>query len=68
MHICRPTDIVLIVKLGQNKPGMIKPYSCKENLFLAVPGFPGKLDLCNNSCTTLGICTNADVLFPNVTR
>ena len=25
-------------------------YFCKYNLFLALPGFPGKLRLCNNCC------------------
>ena len=33
-----------------------------EKLFLALPGFPGKLRLCNNSCTIHRTCTNVDTL------
>ena len=47
---------VLTMNLGQNKLEKkyyngIKPYSCNENLFPSLPGFPKKLCLCNNSCT-----------------
>ena len=66
MHKCRPPEKVLIVELGQNRPETIKSYTCKENLFLALPGFPGKLRFSNDGCTTRGMCANVDVLFPDV--
>ena len=63
MHKCRHSGKMLIVELGQNKPGMMLEkylYSCKENLFLAFLGVAGKFRLCNNNYTTQGTCTNVD--------
>ena len=45
---------VQTVKLGQcqleSMSVVSRLYYCKYNLFLVLPGFPGKLGLCNSSC------------------
>ena len=57
------------MELGLNKPKtMLEQYQSfisAKNIFLALPGFSGKLHLCNNSCTTHWIhrmCTDVDAL------
>ena len=37
-------------------------YFCRYILFLALPGFPGKLRLCNNSCWNCMMYTNVNPL------
>ena len=57
MHKCRPSEKRLILELGLNKT-VTTLCSGKETLFLALPGFPGKLHLCNNCRANCRMCTN----------